>query len=100
MQVMSYGYLDKSYTANHLILMVSKFCDFKRLKLCSLFFVDSQSNAFFTYHYKTMLLSLICFTFVFIIPSSLQHCDHLLGKDTPLSSLVCDVAFCFVTFGV
>ena len=28
----------------------------------------------------------------------LQPCDHLLGKDLPLGSLVCDVSLCFVTF--
>ena len=29
---------------------------------------------------------------------SLQPCGHLMGKDWPLGSLVCDVFLCFVTF--
>ena len=35
---------------------------------------------------------------VFKVVCSLQPCDHLLGKDIPRDSIVCDVPCVFVTF--
>ena len=44
------------------------------------------------------LFCYLCFTFVLVIGRvcSLKPCDHLMGKDGHLGSLVCDVSLRFV----
>ena len=40
----------------------------------------------------------LCFVFVMLSCLFVQPCGHLLGKDHPLGSLVCDIFLCFSTF--
>ena len=65
-------------------------------------FSSDRFLVFSTDHSKAMLLLWIFFVIYVLCLScfhvcSLWPCGHLLGKDWPLDSLVCDVLLCFVT---